>query len=318
MENKDIAVVKYTKELKKEWNDFVYHSKNSLFMFDRNYMEYHSNRFVDYSLMFYEGDKLIALFPANIVEDEVISHGGLTYGGFILGNDARQHKVNDCLDSLMKKLNKEQIKQLYYKIIPYIYHKYPCEEDRYALFQRGAKLTEVTASTVVNLNAPLLLSHGRKNNISKANKTGVEVREVFTPEDYHAFIDLENEILTKRHGVKAVHSGEELHMLHRSFPQNIHLLCGYLEGEMIAGVVYYEYETVIHTQYMAANEIARKVGALDAVVINIINQYEGRKKWLDFGISTEEHGRVLNEGLIAQKEGFGGRTVVYENWTLEM
>jgi len=39
---------------------------------------------------------------------------------------------------------------------------------------------------------------------------------------------------------------------------------------------------------------------------------------VDFGISTENSGRYLNEGLIAQKEGFGGRTNTYEMWKITL
>ena len=69
---------------------------------------------------------------------------------------------------------------------------------------------------------------------------------------------------------------------------------------------------------MAANEEARKIGALDLAVVSVIELYRDKKLWLDFGISTE-HGRIyLNEGLINQKESFGGRTGVYEIWELDL
>jgi hypothetical protein len=59
-------------------------SKNGTFMLDRNYMDYHSDRFIDHSLIFYdEKDKLIAGMPASLHENEIISHGGITYGGII-------------------------------------------------------------------------------------------------------------------------------------------------------------------------------------------------------------------------------------------
>ena len=87
---------------------------------------------------------------------------------------------------------------------------------------------------------------------------------------------------------------------------------------MIAGTIIFEYGQVVHTQYMAANEEARQIGALDLTVNTVIEKYRNNKKWLDFGISTEDGGRVLNEGLISQKEGFGGRTNVYEMWRLKL
>ena len=68
-----ISICRYEAKKKEEWNDFNKTSKNSLFMFDRNYMEYHSNRFIDHSLMFYdEDDRLIALLPMNKNENKLI------------------------------------------------------------------------------------------------------------------------------------------------------------------------------------------------------------------------------------------------------
>ena len=107
-------------------------------------------------------------------------------------------------------------------------------------------------------------------------------------------------------------------MLHDRFPENIHLFAAMKDGEMIAGTVVFEYDSAVHTQYMAANEEARQIGALDLAVATVLEKYRENKRWLDFGISTE-HGRVfLNEGLISQKEGFGGRTGVYEIWELKL
>ena len=69
---------------------------------------------------------------------------------------------------------------------------------------------------------------------------------------------------------------------------------------------------------MAADEVARQIGALDLTISTVIDTFKEKKLWLDFGISTEDGGKYLNEGLISQKEGFGGRTNVYEMWKLEI
>ena len=205
-----------------------------------------------------------------------------------------------------------------YKPIPHIYHTQPAEEDRYALYANGGKLITVDASTYVNLSAPLKMPKGRKAQVSRAKREGVTIEIQTEQKDYDAFIDLENEVLAARHDTHAVHTGAELKLLHDRFPENIHLYAAMKEGKMIAGTVVYEYDTVVHTQYMAANEEARVIGALDLAVATVLEQYREKKKWLDFGISTE-HGRIyLNEGLIAQKEGFGGRTGVYEIWELDV
>lgn len=311
-------LMNYSKGKKNEWDNFIRTAKNPLFMFERNYMDYHSDRFEDFSMMFYKNEKLVAVMPANIKGDMVCSHGGLTFGGLIVSNDIRQVGVSRCIDEMIEYLKLNGIKTLRYKIIPHIYHKQAAEEDRYTLFQKGSHVSEVTASTAINLLAPLKFSHGRKENIKKAKRSGIIVKECFLKEEFDDFIAMESLILEKRHGVKIVHSSDELYMLFERFPQNIHLYGGFQNDSMIAGVVLYEYEEVIHTQYMAANETARKNGALDLVMDRIIEEYKTKKKWLDFGISTEDGGRYLNEGLISQKEGFGGRTLVYELWELSL
>ncbi len=313
-----ITIRRYADSDKDEWNRFNTSSKNHLFMFDRNYMDYHRDRFQDHSLLLYNEDELIALLPACERDGALLSHGGLTYGGFITGEKMKQHTMNDCFSSL-KEYGKEQgLQNITYKTIPHIFHRQPAEEDRYALYANGAKLITVDASTYLNLSDPLKMPKGRKAQISRAKREGTVIEILTEQKDYDAFIDLENQVLQERHDTNAVHTSTELKMLHDRFPENIHLFAAMKNGSMIAGTVIFEYEQVVHTQYMAANEEARQIGALDLAVATVIDRYKDNKKWLDFGISTE-HGKVyLNEGLIAQKEGFGGRTGTYEIWQMDL
>ena len=117
-----------------------------------------------------------------------------------------------------------------------------------------------------------------------------------------------NGVLKKYHQTQAVHTNKELVYLKSKFPQNIKLFLAMKEEEIVAGTLIFEYEDCVHTQYMSANEIAREVGALDLLIYDLIEKYSQNKLYFDFGISTEKDGQLLNEGLIFQKEGFGGRT----------
>ena len=313
-----ISIVRYSDDKSELWNQFNKRSKNYLFMFDRNYMDYHKDRFKDYSLLFYDDDKLIALLPMSEHGDMLISHGGLTYGGFITDAKMKQHTMMDCFEELIKYAKDNGFKNIKYKCIPYIYHSQPAEEDRFALFANKAKLETVDVSTYINLADPLKMPKGRKAQVSRARREGVIIEELTELEDFKKFIELENEVLADRYGVHAVHTGEELKLLHDRMSKNIHLFAALKDGNMIAGTVVYEYDSVVHTQYMAANDEARTIGALDLTIATVIEKYKDTKKWLDFGISTE-HGKIyLNEGLCSQKEGFGGRTGVYEIWELSL
>ena len=313
-----LSIVRYTEDKAEEWNKFNVKSKNSLFMFDRNYMDYHKDRFADHSLMFYDDDELIAILPMSEKDHKLISHGGLTYGGFISGEKMKQHTMLSCFDSLIKYAREKGIENIRYKCIPHIYHKQPAEEDRFALFYYGATLDTVDVSTYVKLDNPLKMPKGRKAQISRARRELVEVVELDELKNYEEFIDLENEVLMERHNVKAVHTGKEMKLLYDKFPNNIHLYSAMKNGKIIAGTIIYEYDNVIHTQYMAANEEARVIGALDLTVSYVINKYKEKKEWLDFGISTEHDRIFLNEGLCSQKESFGGRTGVYEIWEMKI
>lgn len=313
-----VRIEKYSSEKEDIWNRFNKESKNSLFMFDRKYMDYHSDRFKDHSLLFYDEDKLIAILPLSEHGEELKSHGGLTYGGFITDSKMKQHTMMDCFNELIKYAKENGFSKVTYKCIPHIYHNQPAEEDRFALFANGAQLVTVDVSTYVNLSSPLKMPKGRKAQISRAKREGVVIEELSSLEDFETFIELENAVLKERHEVTAVHTGSELKLLKDRLPENIHLFASMKDGNLIAGTVVYEYDQVIHTQYMAADEEARTIGALDLAVATVIEKYKNSKKWLDFGISTE-HGKIyLNEGLCSQKEGFGGRTGVYEIWELKI
>lgn len=309
-----IRIEKYHQDMKAEWNAFNKAAKNPLFMFDRDFMEYHSDRFADGSFMFYDDDELVALLPCNVKENALYSHGGLTFGGFIVDRNMKQHRMNDCVLSLKNYMGEEKIEKIVYKAIPYIYANQHAQEDLYSLFLNGGSLAKVEPSTVVNLRNPIKMPKGRKAQVSRAKREGVEMVE---SEDFASFIGLENSVLQKRHGKNAVHTGEELSLLHGRFPENIKLYVAMHRKRMLAGAVLFVYDDVVHTQYLAADDTAREIGALDLVVAALIEKYGESKTYFDFGISSEgEDGRLLNEGLIHQKEGFGGRTVVYQTWEM--
>ena len=82
-------------------------------MFDRDYMDYHSDRFEDNSLMFFDdSEKLIALLPANLRGDILYSHQGLTYGGFLTDENMKQEKMLICFNTLKEYMKNNAINKL--------------------------------------------------------------------------------------------------------------------------------------------------------------------------------------------------------------
>jgi len=308
-----ITIKNYTLDKKEIWDDFVKNSKNGIFMLNRDYMDYHSDRFKDNSLMFYYNDKLIALLPANIQDNVLYSHGGLTFGGFITNENMKQHKMNSCFECLIDYCKHNNIEKIIYKCIPQIYHKISADEDLYSLFLNNAQPIKIEPSTTILLNTPCKMPKGRIAQISRAKREGIIIEK---SDKFYDFIKLENQVLNEYHNTKAVHSPEELGLLHSRFPENIQLWIAKYNDEIIAGSLIFVSEQTIHTQYLAANDKSREIGGLDLLIKTLIDKFSDNKKYFDFGISTENNGKFLNEGLISQKEGFGGRTTIYQTWEL--
>ncbi len=314
--SKDIVVERYRREKKEEWDRFVSNSKNGHFLFYRDYMEYHSDRFVDYSLMFYEGNRLIGLLPANLEGNTLVSHGGLTFGGLVTNAKMKVSRMLRLFDAMIAYLKNDHIERIIYKRVPYIYHVIPSDEDLYALFLKGARLIRRDISSTIYLLEKVQFQEMRKRSFKKAMAANLEVK---VSTDFETYWKILEENLLERHGIRPVHSLEEIRYLHNKFFNNIFLFASYQKREMLAGVVIYESKNVAHAQYIASNKKGRDLGALDAIFFFLINDYyKGKKRYFDFGISTERNGLFLNKGLIFFKEGFGARAVAYDFYEVRL
>ena len=314
-----IGVVRYDESHRDEWNKFVSESKNGTFLIDRRYMDYHSDRFSDCSLLFYKQGGLIALLPANydVLEGTVQSHGGLTYGGMILSPQITAVETLEafsCAADWMKTTLGAH--RWIYKPIPYIYSSLPAEEDLYALFRSGGRLLSRAVSTVVDNSNRLPLRKLRRRGVLKAQKAGLVIRKADCESDWTSFWSILSNVLMERHKKLPVHTVSEIMLLESRFPGNIVLYVVENAGQVEAGTVVYDTAQVAHAQYIAASPAGKSDGALDLLFDSLIGTTYAGKPYFDFGVSTEQGGSYLNEGLIFQKEGFGGRSVVYDTYEI--
>lgn len=314
-DNKTINVSIYKPDHKSLWDNFVSVSKNGFFLFNRDYMEYHSDRFVDHSLMFSKGPNLVAVMPANIEGDLLFTHDGLTFGGVVSGFQMGSRLMLEVFDKLVQYCKQANIRKVVYKPIPYIYHKVPAEEDLYALFRHNAKLTKRDVSSTIFMETRIPFTKSRRWCVNKSKTAGLTVVRSF---DFKTFMAIEEDVLRKRYGVQPTHTAVEMQLLAERFPENIKLFAAFKSDVMIGGAVVYESENVAHTQYISSTNEGKKSCAADYVLDFLINEYYAKKRYFDFGKSTEKGGKYLNEGLIAQKEEFGARAVIYDTYELEI
>ncbi len=308
------GVTPYHQKLQDDWDDVVLKSKNGTFLHSRNYMDYHSDRFLDRSVVFYEKGKPIAVFPCSSHGDSVVSHGGLTYGGLIYGKELHATTILSMFQSLSEYYKGAGFKKIVYKSVPRVFHTYPAEEDLYCLFRIGARLYRRDLSSVIELKSRPKFSDSRKSTARKSLKAGARFAEIDDIEGFHALL---TSVLLK-FGSTPVHSTAELALLKSRFANEIRLFGVIHEDRLLAASLVYDFGHVVHTQYMASTEEGRALGALDYLLIQLIESTFVDKEHFSFGISTEKQGQFLNEGLIKQKEGFGGRGMVHDfyEWDL--
>lgn len=310
-------IVRYSAEKSDEWNAFVAASKNGTFLFDRRYMDYHADRFADHSLMFYADGRLLAVLPAHVKGDTLCSHMGLTYGGLVMSPRLTAVQTLHLFRDMNDGLRAEGLRHVHYKCVPWVYHRLPAEEDLYALYHEcRARLVARDFATCIFVKANVRWERVRRRGIVRAAEAGVTVER---SDSYADFWQLLTDNLGSKYGVKPVHSLQEIELLHSRFPQNIVLYQAVRQGQVLGGIVLYITPQVVHAQYSSATPEGKKLGVIDRLYDQIIHCDYADYPYFDFGRSTENaDGSGLNETLVFQKEGFGGRGICFDKyeWTL--
>ncbi len=302
-----IEIIKYSKEKKTEWDNFVSSANNGTFLFYRNYMEYHSDRFNDFSIMLYDKGKLSALFPFNYIKNTLFSHQGLTFGGIITNYKTDSLKFIQYFNEFSKFALNNNFKDIIYKSIPQIYKSYQGDDEHYAMFRVNAELIASNLSSVIDLSLERNISRNRKRALQKSFDNNLTTNH---SEGWSDFWNIMEQNMKEKFNVKPVHSLEEIIKLNRLFPNNIKLLSCNLNNKMVGGAVIYLYKNVIKVQYAHADNTGKTLGAIDNIYNFVINNFKDYK-YLDLGTSNLENGNYINSGLLKQKSGFGAKGITF-------
>lgn len=340
-------IVRYNDTMKEKWDAFVKASRNSTFLFYRDYMDYHRDRFNDFSLLSYKGERLMAMLPANLTDDGVLhSHQGLTYGGWILP----EHHLDGAemipmWDAWLDFCRRERIHAIDYKPLPYIFAAQPSQEDLYLLWRYGAEVSQCQLSSVIDLSCRLPFNQQQRRNLRKSMAEDVGIRE---ESDVADFMKLLEECLRERHDAKPVHTSAELQLLRNRFPENIKVYTLRAGGEISAGVCLYlggrekdnagdempepspcrsglkvgncrKVSGYVHCQYIASSRAGREKGLLTRLMSYLIDMAEeDGYRYYDFGTSNEDSGHYLNPGLLRQKYSLGARGLTFPRHLLRL
>lgn len=325
------SILDYDAHHQQVWNEAAGMAKQQCMLFSRTYMDYHADRFTDCSLMVLDDQNHpVALFPAcTDPGDErcVVSHAGLTFGGLLTVASLGAEAVGEILDSIVAHYRSKGKSRLIVRRVPHIYHTAPAEADLYWAFRRGAQMVARSLSTAIDLRNPCPPSTLRKRKAHKALRSATPIRISDEISLLPEFWNVLTSVLASRHGTRPTHTLAEMQHLVLSNPESIALKTAITPtddggNEVVAGIVIYRSRTVEHLQYIAASDHGCELCALDHLILSHIEslaaQSQSTLRYLDFGISTEEHGTILNSGLQFQKEGFGGRSIAYDTYEIRL
>ena len=310
------SIKTYNDSYKVEWNNFVDISKNSTFLFKREFMDYHAEKFEDFSLLIFYNSDLIALFPCNIRDGEVYSHEGLSYGGVIVKTDLKFLKYIELFTHLLKYFDEKSIKKLYIKQIPSIYNSNFNGELDYLSFVTGAKIYRRDIISVIDMQNENKISKDRIQGYKRGVKNKLEIKETDDLDDFWNSILIPT--LSNRHSVNPVHSLKDIKKLKRVFNTNIKQFNVYHEDQLVAGTTIFLTKNVAHVQYIGSNSEKNSLGSLDFLFYNLITEYLSDFKYFDFGNSHEQQGMKINKGLNYWKEGYGARSLTHDFYEINI
>jgi hypothetical protein len=323
MTQPDMSVVvrRYAERYTEAWDSLASESWNGTFLHTRRFLSYHGSRFHDLSLVA-EDDRgrIVGVFPAALHPertDTVISHPGLTYGGVVHNGALRGTVMLEVLQRISRIYRGMGFRCLQYKAVPYIYHAVPSHDDLYALFRLGAFRYRCDLSAAIDLDSRQAWSKLRLRDLRKARKAGVSIR---SGSDYlEPFWEVLETNLRTKYGTRPVHTLEEITYLQGRFPTQIQCIVGFLDSRVVAGVVLFQTPRVVHIQYSASTAEGNSIGASTAITdYAIAKSMDLGARYFDFGVSNEEEGRVLNEGLYRFKTSFGAGGVAQEFYEVKL
>lgn len=304
----DFSVNKYTPQDAPIWDAFIDLSINGTFLFKRSFMDYHKDRFLDNSYLIWNKGNLVGVFVAAVSKTatdqaSLVAHPGLTYGGLVLGEGAKYAQVENIYNYLFDRIKQDGFSRVIIKPVSRVFCKEHSQASDFYFYKNNFSLVSREINSVIDLNRELRLTRARRKNLKKAAASGLVI---YRSNDCTDFWKIMTDSLMKTHGVRPVHTIEEMHLLSSANPDNIHLYLAVVSDKVVGGTLLFVdvLRGFVHSQYTHANEEGRELRAIDALVINAVE--ESKKQGISkfsFGISTVNS--EVNYGLLSQKEDFG-------------
>ncbi|GAA4022991.1 hypothetical protein GCM10022386_02430 [Flavobacterium cheonhonense] len=285
------------------WNDFISQATNATFLFDRNFMEYHADRFQDFSLLVFEEDILQAVVPANCKDNQIFSHQGLTYGGFVFRNEFPIGQIETVLSETFSFLQSQGFVKCEIKAMLPFYAPDFHAEIQQVLSDKQAKITAQKMNLAIDFRTEYSISKSKLKHYRRLQSEGLVVKK---EADCTIFWqEVLEPLLLEKYQTKPLHSLAEINSLQSKFPNHIEQYNLYRDGKILAGITLFKTATVIKSQYGATTENGKKFRALDYLFLYLIDSFKADYDYFDMGTVDDNSELGYNEGLLNQKKELG-------------
>ncbi len=325
---------RYEESQKDPWDAFVLdESVDGNFLQSRAFLSYHpEGRFQDASLLYFDPKGVLrAVIPAAEIHNDsgkgFVSHPGSTYGGIVLDKKTCSAKrLQPLIEELVEFLESEGFDYVDLRFPPdFMWRSAEAPLVEYMLGLNGFK-ESIELTTYVDYSSyrdPIVsnFSQGKRTNINNGIKEGFACRPLSSIEEAKEFYTMLCDNL-KKHDAKPAHTFDELWNLYsENLAGNTELLGVYDGNKLIAAgwIFLFRNMGTAHTQYLCADNSYSRLSPMSFLYYSII-QYCKEKGFekLSWGISTEEHGAVLNWGLTESKEHFGSLHGVHRSFSRDL
>lgn len=309
-----IQVQQYLLENAAEWNAFVKQSVNGSFLLERDFMDYHQERFEDHSLMMFIEGQLMCCIPAHVKEGVFYSHRGLSYAGLIISAAAVKNldKIVDALLEYVKGLAfaKAELQ------LPPISYQFLNKEIAAVLEHKGFISNRKSHNQSVALDQEIQVSPKKSIGYRNGKFEGLRME---TTNDFRSFWE---EVLipqlAERYHSKPVHSLAEIELLAARFPENIIQYNVYREDALLAGITFFIKGNIVKSQYTASSPDGLKTDAVAYIYMEAMKEFKEKGcSLMDYGPVNEKDGSV-NKGLQRFKKQLGCQEEEWNRWEFEL
>lgn len=322
-----ITVVPYTGIFEKKWDAFVQTARNGTIFHTRKFLSYHPDgRFTDASLLLMDGENIVGLLSAAAKEDNgkriLVAHPGASYGGLVVDSAASVEDTGAMMDAVLEYAKKQKFAGVsLLRLAPASLQMAYSEDQLYWAFHKGFSMTRCEmdgAIDVTRLTEQTILESltGKcRNMVRQAERAGITVK---LSDDFKTFWPILEGVLKGRHGTKPTHTYEEIQKLHDLLPQGFRLLAAYEGSQMVGGIVLVTINHhALYTLYMAQEYASQQKHPMHLLLTEAIRlAIKEKRRVLHLGVSTEDGGKKINEGLFFFKESFGCKPVRRESWEI--